>query len=130
MSIDWLYDLERSLEFGREFFACPAGGKNQWTISKDKDQLVQNAQLLADQKGIPVSVYRLASKSEAVLGCFFLVPISIEETGPKGEPQILWSLVETKDAAELIRDLKYGASPYFTAIEIATLNPKTTAKKQ
>lgn len=128
MSIDWLYDLEKSLELGREFFACPGFGRNQWVISKDKEALLTQAQAVANQKGIPTSVYKLATKNEVSLGCFFLVPTRIEDAGPRGEPQILWSLVETKDAAELVRDLRFGASPYFVAIEIASVNPVTQGK--
>jgi hypothetical protein len=123
MSIDWLFHLEKSLEFGKEFYACQGTGKNQWIISKDKEQLKEQAQAIAKQKGMPVSIYQLRTKSEGVQGCFYLVPLRIEESGPKGEPMVLWSLVETKDAAEMIRDLRFGPSPYFAAFEVETIKP-------
>ncbi|MCS6893856.1 MAG: hypothetical protein NZO16_04740 [Deltaproteobacteria bacterium] len=128
MSIDWLLDLEKSLELGREFYAVQGVSRGQWILSKDKDMLITHAKTLANQKGIPVSVYKLASKNEAALGCFFLVPTRIEEAGPKGEPQILWTLVETKDAAELVRDLRHGASPYFAAFEVEVMHPSSPQK--
>lgn len=130
MSIDWLFDLERALENGKDHFAVQGTGKNVWIISRNKEDLIDQAKTLADTKGFPITVYKLIPLSDLKVGCFFLVPIKIEESGRWNEPQIQWSLVETKDAAELVRDLTYGTSPYFGAIEVATVHPtKETIKK-
>ena len=29
MSIDWLFDIEREIGFGKEYYACPGVGRNQ-----------------------------------------------------------------------------------------------------
>lgn len=130
MSIDWLLDLQKSLEFGKEFFAVQGVGKGVWIISRDKEALVSQAKSLADAKGFPITVYKLIPLSESVTGCVYLVPTKVEESVHRGEPNIQWSLVETKDAAELIRDLSQGPSPYFGALEVITVNPSNNPSSQ
>jgi hypothetical protein len=56
---------------------------------------------------------RLVSKHEAITGDLFLVPTKIGDPGPRGEAQIEWSTVETKEAAEMMRDVRHGPSPFF-----------------
>jgi hypothetical protein len=113
MSIDWLLDVERALENGKEIFACPGAGRNQWQISKAIDELRKVAQRAADAKKMSVNIVRLALRQDAVAGDLFLVPTAIEEAGPRGEPNVKWSTVETKEAAEMMRDVKHGPCPFF-----------------
>jgi len=113
MSIDWLLDLERALEHGKEIFACPGVGRNQWQIGKSTDELRKLAQRAADTKRMSVSIVRLALKQDAIAGDMFLVPTGIEDNGPRGEPNIKWTTVETKEAAEMMRDVKHGPCPFF-----------------
>ena len=113
MSIDWLLDVERALENGKEIFACPGAGRNQWQISKAIDELRKIAQRAADAKKMSVNIVRLALRQDAVAGDLFLVPTAIEEAGPRGEPNVKWSTVETKEAAEMMRDVKHGPCPFF-----------------
>lgn len=113
MSIDWLLDVERALENGKEIFACPGAGRNQWQISKAIDELRKVAQRAADAKKMSVNIVRLALRQDAVAGDLFLVPTAIDEAGPRGEPNVKWSTVETKEAAEMMRDVKHGPCPFF-----------------
>jgi hypothetical protein len=114
MSIDWLMDLERALENGKDIFACPGVGRNQWQISKSIDDLRKTAQRAADSKKMAVNIVRLGLKQDASAGDLFLVPVAIEDNGPRGEPNIKWSTVETKEAAEMMRDVKHGPCPFFS----------------
>lgn len=123
MSIDWLFELERGLDAGREYFACPGPGRNQWVISKVKEDLSRTAQRAADLKKIPVNIVRLIPKTDAVAGDLFLVPTAIGEAGPRGEPAIEWKAVETREAAEMMRDVRHGPSPFFGMQIEQTIQP-------
>ncbi len=127
MSIDWIFDLERDIENGREIFACPTVGKNQWLIGKTIEELRRTAKRAADNKKLAVSVVRLISIHDAVAGDLFLCPIAIGEPGPRGEPSIQWSTVETREAAEMMRDVKHGPSPFFAMQMVETVNPEVSA---
>jgi hypothetical protein len=68
----------------------------------------------------------LISKADAIAGDLFLVPTQIGDPGPRGEPQIQWSTVETKEAAEMMRDVKHGPSPFF-GMQVEETVPPTAA---
>jgi len=126
MSIDWLLDVERALENGRDVFACPGAGRNQWQISKSIEELKKIAQRAADAKKMSVNIVRLALRQDAVAGDLFLVPTTIDEAGPRGEPNVKWSTVETKEAAEMMRDVKHGPCPFF-AMQVEEVVESTKA---
>jgi hypothetical protein len=126
MSIDWLHDLDRAVEAGKELFACPGVGKNQWVVGRTVDELRKVAQRSCDLKKMPVSIVRLVPKMDAVAGDLFLVPIKIGDPGPRGEPQVEWKPVETREAGETMRDVRHGPSPIFGMQVEATVNPTAT----
>ncbi len=128
MSIDWLKDLERDIMYGKDFFATPGVGRNQWIISKDKDSLSAIARRTAEHKKIPVDIVRLILPSDVLSGEKFLVPIKIGEQGSRGEAAIEWVAVETREASELMRDLRYGQSPYFGMQVEETIEPKESVE--
>lgn len=113
MSIDWLLDLERDIENGRDIFACPGPGRNQWVIGRSIEELRKVAKRTAETTKLPTNIVRVVHKNEAVAGDLFLVPTNIGEPGTRGEPQIQWKTIETKEAAEMMRDVRKGPSPYF-----------------
>lgn len=127
MSIDWLNDLERAIDNGKEIFACPGVSRNQWMIGKSVDELSRQAKRTADSRKMAVSIVRLINKQDAVAGDLFLVPTKIEDPGPRGEPQIQWSTVETREAAEMMRDVRQGPSPFFAMQNETTINPTEAA---
>lgn len=114
MSIDWLCDLERDINHGKDMYACPGLGRNQWFIADRVEDLVKLAERTANHKKLPVNIVRLVSKLDAIAGDMFLVPTKIGDPGPRGEAQIEWSTVETKEASEMMRDVRHGPSPFFT----------------
>ncbi len=124
MSIDWLKDLERDITYGKDFYATPAVGKNQWVISQDKEKLFPIAKRTAEHKKIPVDIVRLVLPSDVLSGESFLVPIRIGDQGSRGEVAIEWVAVESREASELMRDLRFGQSPYFGMQVEETIIPK------
>lgn len=123
MSIDWLFELERNIEGGKELFACPGLGRNQWVFAKTVEELRKMAQRAADNKKMPVTIVRVVTKHEAVAGDLYLIPTLIGDQGPRGEPIIQWSSVETKEAAEMMRDVRKGPSPFFGIQVMETIQP-------
>ena len=112
MSIDWLWDLERAVEGGKSYYACQTVGRNQWAIARSVDELRKLAKRAASHKKLAVDIVRLVSPQE-IAGVLYLVPTEIGEPGPRGEPNIKWACVETKEAAEIMRDVRKGRSPIF-----------------
>lgn len=123
MSIDWLLDLERAVDAGRELYATPGVGKNQWVVAKSIEDLQKIAQRAANLKKMPVNIVRLVPKTDAITGDMFLVPVRISDPGPRGEPQIEWKPFETREAAENMRDVRHGPSPFFGMQAVATVEP-------
>lgn len=113
MSIDWLYELERAVENGKEIFVTQTVGRSNYLVGKTVEELKKTAQRTADHKKLAVAIARLIPKEDAIAGDLFLVPVDIGEPGHRGEPTIKWSAVDTKEAAEMMRDVKHGPSPVF-----------------
>ncbi|MCB0353086.1 MAG: hypothetical protein KDD64_06155 [Bdellovibrionales bacterium] len=127
MSIDWLNDLEREIDNGKELYACPGVGRNQWIVSHDKGELQRLAERSANHKKLPVNIVRLISKHDAIAGDMYLVPTKIGQPGPRGEATVEWSTVETKEASEMMRDVRHGPSPYFGMQVEDTVSPREEA---
>ena len=127
MSIDWLLDLERDIENGKEIYATPSASRNQWVIGKPVPELQKVAKRTADTKKMAVNIVKVVSKHDTVAGDLYLVPTSIGDPGPKGEPNISWSIVETKEAAEMMRDVKRGPSPFFGMQVLESVEPSVAA---
>ena len=123
MSIDFLQDLERAIENGKELFACPNVQNKQWVISKNIDDLLKIAKRTAESKKRPIEIVKLISRHDTVAGSLYLVPTHIEDLGNRGEAQIKWDIMETKEAADQLRDLRHGQSPYFGMEIVQTINP-------
>lgn len=123
MSIDYLFEIERALDAGKELYACAGTGRNQYVIAKTIDDLRKTAKRTADTQKMAVVISRLISKSEAVAGDQFLVPVEIGDPGARGEPQVKWKVVDTKDAAEMFKDVRKGPPPFFGMQVEETVNP-------
>lgn len=113
MSIDFLLDLERMVENGRVVYATQGMGRNQWIMGKSVADLEAMAQKAANQKRIPVNIVKLVSPQDTVAGDLFLAPTEIGDPGGRGEPNVKWATVDTKEAAEMMRDVRSGPSPIF-----------------
>ena len=112
MSINWLWDLERAIESGKIYYACQTAGRNQWAVARSVDELREIAKQAASHKTLPVAIVRLVPPHE-MSGALYLVPTEIGEPGPRGESNIRWACVESKEAAEIMRDVRQGPSPIF-----------------
>jgi hypothetical protein len=123
MTIDFLEDLETAVTNGRLRFACPGPNANEWYLSESLDDLKVKAQRTANARRLPTHIYRLINRMETVAGDSYLVVRKILEPGPRGEPHFQWSVVDTREAAEMLRDVSQGPSPFFGAVIEATLKP-------
>jgi hypothetical protein len=123
MSFEFLLDLERDIELGKEVYGCPSTGLKQWSFSnKGIEPLLKVAKRTANSTKMPVNIMRLDSR-HGVNALVLLVPVQIGDPGLRGEPQIKWSIVESKEAAETVRDIRSGPSPYFAVEVEQTINP-------
>lgn len=123
MSIDYLYELERQIDGGKIVYACPGTVRNQWLIAKSSDELKKPAQRAADVQKLPMQIVQLVPVSEAVAGDTFLVPIEVGDPGVRGEPQVKWKVIETKEAAEMFKDVRKGPPPFFGMKLIEEVKP-------
>ena len=123
MSIDWLLDLERSIDGGKIVFACAGVGRNQWVMGKTVEDLMPAAKRAANTKKIPVQIVRIIPKNDTITGDMYLVPTNIGEPGARGEPSIEWKPIEAKEAAENMRDVRRGPSHFFGMQVETTVNP-------
>lgn len=124
MSLDYLEDLENSVTNGRQMYACPGANANEWYLSESLDELKSKAQRTANARRFPTHIYRLVNKMETVAGDSYLVVRKILEPGPRGEPHFQWTVVDTREAAEMLRDVSQGPSPFFGAVIEATFQPQ------
>ncbi len=123
MSIEFLMDLERDIELGKEVFGCQGAGVKQWVFStKGMDGLLKIAKRSANSSKMPVDIMRLGSRHGAN-ATVMLVPVQIGDPGLRGEPQVKWSIVESKEAAETVRDIRHGPAPYFSVEVEDTIQP-------
>ena len=124
MSIDYLEDLESSITNGKRMYACPGPSSNEWFLSDSLEDLKKKAQRTADSRKFQTHVYRLINRMETVSGDGYLVVRKILEPGPRGEPHFHWAVVDTREAAEMMRDVSQGPTPYFGATIEETYNPR------
>lgn len=125
MSIDYLFEIERALDAGKNLYCCAGSGRNQYVIGKSAEELKKIAQRSADTQKISVFIARLIPKTDAVAGDQFLVPVEIGDPGARGEPQVKWRVVDTRDAAEMFKDVRKGTPPFFGLQIEETLNPSS-----
>ena len=123
MSIDWLWDLSRAVEGGRLYYGCQTVGKDQWAIAGSIEDLRIVAKRAADYKKLPVNIVRIIPPHEAIVGDLFLVPKEIGDPGYRGEPNVRWACVETREAAETWKDVKKGPAPIFGIQVEETVDP-------
>lgn len=123
MALDYLQDLEHNIESGTAIYACPGQQSHEWHIAKSVEELRQKAQRAANARKYEVHIYRLVNVADIAPGDSFLIVRKILEPGPRGEPRLQWTLVDTKEAAELMRDVSQGPAPYFGATKEESFQP-------
>jgi len=123
MAVDYLADLEQGIDGGKTVYACPSHQGNEWHIGTDLEDLRKKAQRTANAKKYACSVVRLINRMDTGEGDSYLVVRKILDPGPRGEPHMNWTIVDTREAAEMLRDVSQGPTPYFGATVEVTLNP-------
>ena len=123
MSIDYLEDLEKSVNNGKDLYCCPGVQSSEWEISTDTELLSKKAQRTANASKFHCHLYRLINKDDALSDDSYLVVRKILDPSAKGEPRFQWGIVDTKEAAEMMRDVSQGPSPYFGASIHQTFEP-------
>lgn len=123
MSMDYLSDIEQDIDNGNTIYACPSHQGSEWHIGDDRAELKKKAQRTANARKYPCTIYKLINRMDTGEGDSFLVVRKIMEPGPNGEPKIQWVLVDTREAAEMLRDVSMGPTPYFGATVEETINP-------
>lgn len=123
MSIDYLEDLARGIDNGKDVFVVPGVQSNEWTLSFDIEPLRKKAQRTANGRKFQVHIYRLVNKMDTVSDDCYLVVRKILEASPTGDPRFQWSIVDTREAAEMMRDVSQGPTPYFGAVIEESFDP-------
>lgn len=123
MSIDYLEDIERDVDNGKDLFVCPGAQSSEWELSSDLEALQKKAQRTANALKYKVHIYRLINKGDTVSDDAFLVVRKILDPSARGEPRFQWGIVDTKEAAEMLRDVSQGPTPYFGATIELSFSP-------
>lgn len=116
MSIDYLEELERQILTGHQQFVCPGVGQNEWHFADTAEALEGKAQNTARALRYETHIFRLVSKKETVAADSYLVVRKFKKAGPDENSRIEWAIVDTLDAAEMIRDVSQGSTPLFGAV--------------
>ena len=124
MSIDYLEDLARSIDGGKEMYVVPGLQANEWNMSEDIESLRKKAQRTANGRKFQVHIYRLVNKMDTVSDDSYLVVRKILDPSANGAPRFQWSIVDTREAADLMRDVSQGPTPYFGAVIEETFEPE------
>lgn len=124
MSIDYLEDLERSINNGKDLYACPGVQSAEWELSSDVESLERKAQRTANALKFRCHIYRLINKADTVSDDCYLVVRKILDPGSRGEPRFQWGVVDTREAAEMMRDVSQGPTPYFGATVEKSFEPQ------
>ena len=123
MPIGYLEELERQILTGTEQFVCQGPNANEWIFNRDIDELLSKAQLAANVRKQETHVYRLINKKDAVSGNTFLVVRRFLGRKSNGTPDFEWSLVDSLESAEVLRDVSHGPTPLFGAVIERTFQP-------
>jgi hypothetical protein len=123
MSIDYLEDLQRFIDNGQEIYVSPGVQSSEWEMSSDVDYLRKKAQRTANAMKFQVHLYKFIAKGDVTNDDCYLVVRKILDPSPRGEPRFQWVIVDTKEAAEMLRDVSQGPTPYFGATIFETFNP-------
>jgi hypothetical protein len=124
MSIEFLEDLEQEIDRGRVHFICRGATISEWFISTKIEDLRERAQRTARTTKMPNHIFRIINRSDVTTGDSYLVVRKFLEPSRSGEPRMQWALVDTREAAEVMRDVSQGPSPYFGAVTEETFNPE------
>lgn len=128
MSFEYIEDLANQVDDGNDIYGCPSQHSSKWFISEDLCDLRIKAQRAADVRRYDVNIYRLVNPSETVNTDSYLIVTKIGEPGLRGEANVSWTLVDTKEAAMTLRDVSQGPTPFFGAVLQETFKPQSAER--
>lgn len=120
MSIDWLEDLSRAVDNGKEVYLTPGIQSNEWHMAFVLEELRSKGQRTANSRKFQSHIYRLINRMDTVSDDSYVVVRKILDPSPQGDPRFQWAIVDTREAAELLRDVSQGPTPYFGATIVET----------
>lgn len=125
MSLEYLEDLLSAVDMGREYFACAGQNAHQWFVSTSVQSLRDKAQRAANFKKYPIKIYRLSNGLTGTANVeSYLVAKKIIPTSTSADPHLEWVIVDTRQAAEVVRDVSFGPSPFFGLTEEEVIKPQ------
>jgi hypothetical protein len=124
MSLNYLVELEERITNGRAYFACQGIMSGEWHIADSLDTILKAAERTSASRMAPVEVFRLVSRMEVVAGDSYLVATKILESEPGAAPAFRWAVVDTPEAAEMVRDVSEGPTPYFGVVVHTTVSTR------
>src|SRR5262245_57603749 len=78
---------------------------------------------VAAATGLPATVYRFMRPAEAGEDDQFLYVRRIDRDDNSEAPTFRWGVVDTREAAQMLRDVSDGPTPYFGAVAVETVGP-------
>ena len=128
MFFEFLERLERVILNEEEVYACQGVGTYQWYIEYDIDDIVAKAQATANVKKYPIPIYRI-SRGEDINPSESYLVVKRVIMSAVGDFLYEWVQVDTREAAELVRDVTHGATPFFGLVTEQIVKPiKAEAK--
>jgi hypothetical protein len=124
MSADFLTALEDAIEHGKSFYACAE--TTGFLVSSSLKDVQSFAKKSADSRGVESIIFRLVNRLSTTTGDSYLIAKKFLEPGANGEARILWAMVDTREAAEMMRDISDGPSPYFGVTVQQVIKPDPT----
>lgn len=113
MSIEFLFELERTLDKGQKIYGCAASQQGRWELATSIEAIRKAAKRTAIAKKGAVQIMQLLPASSNVPDGSLLIAAKIGEEEAKKAGNITWSTVGSVDAAETMRDVRHGPSPFF-----------------
>lgn len=106
---------------GHSFFACKTPGDNNWKFAREIDNLRAVAARAARSIGAPVPIFRAIRPAEETQIDTYLIIRRLR--GSSGGHAIEWSIVDTEEAAKMLRDVSCGPTPYFPLTREEVIQP-------
>jgi hypothetical protein len=96
-----------------------------WSLDESLDECRSRAQRLATSRKIVVTIFQLVSHLDATEQDTFFTVRRLLEGRPGGPPVVQWTMVDTREAAELLRDVSQGPTPFFGAKVEEFIHPRS-----